>query len=141
MTHGESPSPGVVSTWASSPVPPLVIRPAPFIIGGRGRPRGSLRLYPQEETMPSNLRRAVFTLFAALLLAPALVQAQAQRLTVEVFPDLTYGKGGDTDLKLDLAVPKDADGPFPVLVGIHGGAWRGGQRKDLSKTIEAFAGR
>ena len=33
--------------------------------------------------------------------------------------DLVYGKGGETELKLDLARPKDGDGPFPALVLIH----------------------
>jgi acetyl esterase/lipase len=54
---------------------------------------------------------------------------------------LVYGKGGDVDLKLDLAMPKAGDGPFPAVVCIHGGGWRSGQREDLSKTIEVLAGR
>jgi acetyl esterase/lipase len=59
---------------------------------------------------------------------------------VRVERDLVYGKGGDVELKLDLAVPK-GEGPFPAILCIHGGGWRGGNRHDLAKTIETFAGR
>lgn len=42
--------------------------------------------------------------------------------------DITYGKGGETDLKLNLARPKDAKGPLPAVVVIHGGGWKAGDR-------------
>jgi acetyl esterase/lipase len=42
--------------------------------------------------------------------------------------DVVYGKAGDVELKLDLAVPKDGDGPFPLLVFIHGGGWQMGNK-------------
>jgi acetyl esterase/lipase len=77
----------------------------------------------------------------ALLLAPAGLGAQENRRPVQIESDLVYGKGGTTDLKLDLAMPKDGDGPFPALVCIHGGAWRGGNRQQLGQTIEVLAGR
>ena len=72
------------------------------------------------------------------LLAAALY-AQDAKPAVRVEKDLVYGKGGTTDLKLDLAAPKEGDGPFPVVVCIHGGGWRAGQRQDLAKTIELLA--
>jgi acetyl esterase/lipase len=55
--------------------------------------------------------------------------------------DLVYGKGGDTELKLDLAVPAQGKGPFPAVVCLHGGGWRGGKRQDLDKLITLLAGR
>ncbi|MFN4261526.1 MAG: alpha/beta fold hydrolase [Gemmataceae bacterium] len=55
--------------------------------------------------------------------------------------DVVYGKGGDVELKLDLALPATGDGPFPAVVCIHGGGWRQGSRQDLAKTIEILAGR
>jgi acetyl esterase/lipase len=76
-----------------------------------------------------------------LLVGPAALQAQENKRPVQGEPDLVYGKGGDTDLKLNLAMPKDGDGPFPALVCIHGGGWRRGQREDLNQTIEALARR
>lgn len=60
---------------------------------------------------------------------------------VIVEPDIVYGKGGNGDLQLDLARPKVGEGPFPVVICIHGGGWRGGKRQDMSKTIEVLAGR
>lgn len=42
--------------------------------------------------------------------------------------DLEYVKGGHQRQKLDLYVPKKADGPLPVIVWIHGGAWSAGSK-------------
>ena len=53
--------------------------------------------------------------------------------------DLVYGHGNGTDLKLDLARPKNGGGPFPALICIHGGGWKQGNRADLEKTVEVLA--
>jgi putative heme-binding domain-containing protein len=42
--------------------------------------------------------------------------------------DLEYVKGGHERNKLDLYLPAKADGPLPVIVWIHGGAWLGGNK-------------
>ncbi len=42
--------------------------------------------------------------------------------------NLIYNQVGPTELKLDLVRPAEGEGPFPVLVVIHGGAWRMGQK-------------
>lgn len=76
-----------------------------------------------------------------LLLLPLAATAQEQKPVVRIERDLVYGKGGEADLKLDLAVPAQGQGPFPAVFCIHGGAWRGGSRQDLAKTIEVLAGR
>jgi acetyl esterase/lipase len=55
--------------------------------------------------------------------------------------DLTFGKGGDVDLKLDLARPKRGKGPFPALVFIFGGGWSQGDRKQFHREIELAANR
>jgi acetyl esterase/lipase len=50
--------------------------------------------------------------------------------TVEVKKDITYVDGKEADAgkhKLDLYLPKGKTG-FPVLIFIHGGAWRSGDR-------------
>jgi acetyl esterase/lipase len=88
-----------------------------------------------------NRRLALSATLVVLLLVPGLVRAQAAKLEVQRVPDLVYGKGGDVDLKLDLAMPKDGDGPFPAIVCIHGGSWRGGNRQSLSQTLDVLAGR
>ena len=53
--------------------------------------------------------------------------------------NIVYGKGGDVDLQLDLAMPTEGKGPFPAIVCIHGGGWRGGNRQQLSNLTEFFA--
>jgi acetyl esterase/lipase len=45
--------------------------------------------------------------------------------------DVVYGHAGGVDLKLDLAVPMQGDGPFPAVVCIHGGAWQAGKKEDM----------
>ncbi len=51
--------------------------------------------------------------------------------------DLTYSQPGDVELKLNLTRPA-GDGPFPVVVFIHGGGWYLGNRLGYkSETQEA----
>ena len=42
--------------------------------------------------------------------------------------DLEYVEKGHERQKLDLYLPEKADGPLPVIVWIHGGAWRTGSK-------------
>jgi len=39
--------------------------------------------------------------------------------------DITFGRGGEIDLTLDLYVPENPLRAVPVIVYIHGGGWRG----------------
>lgn len=54
--------------------------------------------------------------------------------TVTLTPDVEYATVDGEKLMLDLAVPK-APGPHPVVVCFHGGAWKAGSRKDLSRGV------
>ena len=83
------------------------------------------------------------TLFVCLAL-PALsapLAAQERRTEVVVERDVVFGKGGRSDLKLDLARPKEGDGPFPMIVCIHGGGWVGGDRKQMNQALTVLANR
>lgn len=74
------------------------------------------------------------------LLAPFYVQAQEKiddKIRVE--SDVVFGKGGGKDLKLDMAMPKDGNGPFPAIVCIHGGGWRMGNYKQHTNMTKEFA--
>jgi acetyl esterase/lipase len=42
-------------------------------------------------------------------------------------------------LLLDIARPAAGDGPFPVVVFLHGEGWRAGKRQDMSHFIEGVA--
>jgi acetyl esterase/lipase len=80
-------------------------------------------------------------LVACALLTPASGRAQDAKPGIRVERDLVFGKGGGTELKLDLAMPKEGEGPFPAVVCIHAGGWVGGDRKQMAQTIAALAGR
>jgi acetyl esterase/lipase len=64
--------------------------------------------------------------------------ARCAEITLE--DNLTYGKAGGTELKLDLARP-EGNGPFPAVVFIHGGGWSGGNRQAYSGAIRDAARR
>ncbi|MCX7825635.1 MAG: alpha/beta hydrolase, partial [Verrucomicrobiae bacterium] len=49
---------------------------------------------------------------------------------VEVIADVVIGKGGDRDLHVDIARPKNPpQAPMPAVLWIHGGGWSGGSHK------------
>jgi len=43
--------------------------------------------------------------------------------------NLEYARVGEKSLLLDLYLPEKPDGPLPVVVWIHGGGWRGGDKE------------
>ena len=52
-------------------------------------------------------------------------------LPVKVERSVLYDTIDKQKLYLDIAMPKEG-GPYPCVVMFHGGAWRGGSRKDIS---------
>ena len=94
------------------------------------------------------------TWMRAVLLLPFVFAAQGtgqeEKRIVKVTPEetdeitleenITYGKAGDTELKLDLARPA-GNGPFPAIVFIHGGGWSGGNRQAYRAQIQEAAKR
>lgn len=77
----------------------------------------------------------------ALLPPPASLPGQDAKREIRLETDIVFGKGGTTELKLDLAMPKEGEGPFPAIVCIHSGGWIGGDREQMRQTIEVLAGR
>jgi len=73
------------------------------------------------------------------VLAPDLV---AQRLlrAIDARPDQPYAGTTNPRQMLDLYLPKTraSEKPLPVVVYIHGGAWRGGDRGRVSGNVLAF---
>jgi hypothetical protein len=74
------------------------------------------------------------------LAAASLMGQGAATAEVIVEENITYGKAGDVELKLDLARP-EGDGPFPAIVFIHGGGWTGGNRQIYKTQIQEAAKR
>jgi len=62
-------------------------------------------------------------LVATTTAAPTCPDATAAPVT------LAYGSGADN--KLDLRKPSTGTGPFPTVIWIHGGGWKGGSRTDV----------
>lgn len=58
--------------------------------------------------------------------------AMAQTLPegTKVHKDLEYVKDGHERNKLDLYLPEKAEGPLPLIVWVHGGAWQGGGKEN-----------
>ena len=57
-----------------------------------------------------------------------------RKYEVQIVKDVAYYDGADADKakqKLDLYLPKDAKG-YPVMLFIHGGSWRHGDKDDFS---------
>jgi acetyl esterase/lipase len=84
--------------------------------------------------MPRSL--VVLTLVFAFTNAGRAQEKKPPEVVVE--RDVVYGKGGDEDMKLDLAAPKDGNGPYPAIVCLHGGGWRAGKRQDLTTPVAQF---
>lgn len=61
-------------------------------------------------------------------------------VVVKTVRDLVYARVGDKDLLLDLYLPQQATSPSPLIVWIHGGAWRLGSKDDAPAAREAKRG-
>lgn len=87
------------------------------------------------------MRRVVILASFVLAVVAFLLLAAARRGSSEIAVerDLVYGKGGNAELKLDLAMPKTGDGPFPAIVFLHGEGWRAGNRRQMSHFAEGVA--
>ncbi len=83
----------------------------------------------------------VFLCALACGLAAPVGAQQAAPANVLLERNIVFARGGDTELRLDLAMPNDKEGPFPAIVCIHGGGWVGGKRGDMAATIGVLAAR
>lgn len=78
------------------------------------------------------LRAACFIL---LLSVPVLSQTTPDRWIdyvagdYDIFPNITYAKANNIELKLDLYLPKNRTNPTPTLILFHGGGWVDGQKE------------
>ncbi|MDX2037142.1 MAG: alpha/beta hydrolase [Isosphaeraceae bacterium] len=54
--------------------------------------------------------------------------------------DVEYAKVGNRSLRLDLYLPEKSEGPVPVIVAIHGGAWLAGSKEGAVGIREAARG-
>jgi acetyl esterase/lipase len=59
--------------------------------------------------------------------------------TVEEIKDVEYKNVNGKSLQMDFYRPKNADGPLPLLLFIHGGGWKSGKRSDYLVYLTSFA--
>lgn len=75
------------------------------------------------------MRLGLFLFASVLAAAPAL------------HLEMPYQTVAGVQLKLDLAVPENGPGPFPVIVCLHGGGWSMGSKGSFRKYLPEFANR
>ena len=85
--------------------------------------------------MTSNKTLCLFALLALLL------PTHPARAEIVFEPDIEYAHPDNQFLKLNLARPKDASGPLPAVVCIHGGGFRAGDRKGWDGRCKQLAER
>src|SRR5437762_10781203 len=68
----------------------------------------------------------------ALFLLPTALIAQDTQPKVE--KAVNFGKGGDTNLEMNIALPTSS-GLHPAIVVVHGGGWVGGSYKDQTMNM------
>ena len=94
-------------------------------------------------------RIAILSSLALVLLAvtvhPALAQLSPSATWAthalneyQVFPNITYLTATNYETKLDIYRRRDATGPQPTLIFIHGGGWVGARRN--SRCSRSFRG-
>jgi len=82
------------------------------------------------------MKRSVLLLLSTCLLVGGAFAQQPQPgdtllhppSAMTAYKDLAYVPGGHEHQKLDLYIPIDGDGPFPLIIWIHGGAWKYGSK-------------
>ena len=82
------------------------------------------------------MKRTVYVLAVACLMSCVSSRAGDSN-GVRIFRDVEYAQVGTQSLKLDLHLPREK-ARSPLIVWVHGGAWRSGSKTDmpLGKTVE-----
>jgi acetyl esterase/lipase len=75
------------------------------------------------------MKRHSLVLKASLLCALFIVLESTQIMAHTLTGDIEYARVGDHVLQLDLHLPKEANPP--LIVYVHGGAWRAGSKSDV----------
>ena len=74
-------------------------------------------------------------IFRSFLMGGLAFSSSAQAQEIISKPDIEFAKVDEISLKLDLYLPGQIDGlsstPLPLIVWVHGGAWRAGSRKSM----------
>ena len=87
------------------------------------------------------MRNLIMLTAAPLALFVCWAVAAAQKASdTKLEKDIVYGKTPDgQELKLDFIRPTSGEGPFPLIIWLHGGGWRVGDRKDYHPEMSEMA--
>jgi acetyl esterase/lipase len=91
-----------------------------------------------DETATAQHNAAVMARFEAQM-AQMMALDAADPSEVRTARDIEFARPGDRPLRLDLYLPARPAGPLPLIVWVHGGAWRIGDRTRVPPRIERFA--
>ena len=88
-----------------------------------------------------NLSLSAITLFFALTGLCVLGSSLAANAQTEIVFEkgIEYSNPDNQHLQLDMARPKSGDGPFPAIICIHGGGFRGGTRDGYDELCKQLA--
>ena len=89
----------------------------------------------------AKFKSSALILLCGLLWTTSQAAERTPPANVDFQPDITYATVAGEELKLNLSRPKDAKGPRPCVLVIHGGAWRGGHRNGHNDLTWTLAGR
>jgi len=78
----------------------------------------------------STAERIIAPAFRCLAAAFCLTVANGADKNVQVTRDVEYARVGEQSLKLDLYLPEKTAKPVPLLIYVHGGAWRSGAKEN-----------
>ena len=89
--------------------------------------------------MKTTLRLASLLLIGShLALAQSKPAVAAVPEGVKTFRDLAYVEQGHERQKLDLFMPENGTGPFPLVIWIHGGGWASGDKAGCPPLRDGF---
>src|SRR5271170_3466455 len=77
----------------------------------------------------SRLLLLVSVIPAVAQLSPTATWATHAANEYQAFPNITYLTANNYEAKLDVYKRRDANGPQPTLIWIHGGGWTGGAKE------------
>ncbi len=76
-----------------------------------------------------------------LRITPGFIGGNVPPDNVGLIRDLVYGRSGGRDLRLDLYLPQNIEGKaVPVVLWVHGGAWREGSKENPPAVFLTTAG-
>jgi acetyl esterase/lipase len=95
---------------------------------------GSIKRMPWSARLTALSLAALVSITSAVVISPKSFAALSGDQPYTKY-DIVIAKHPNRTLKLDFARPRKGDGPFPLVVCIHGGGWSSGSRKQTRQQM------